>query len=318
MKQSAEGTMQSPPDLIVICICTFRRPRQLSRLLSTLLTIARPPSAGFVIVDNDGDDPAIGDLVARFRNVVTAPVEFIVERRQGIAAARNAAVEVARRMGAVTIAMLDDDEWPSCDWLPRLLAARDASGARAIGGPVRPVFEAASSVPKNLESLWSVRQGRLNGKPYVYCTCNCLIDLDALAFLGDRPFPEDFGLSGGEDAVFFRRLFFAGVQMAWADDAVVFEEIPAERASLAWMRRRWYRHGNVGLRCERVAPGPGRLPPVLKTILLCMRLPFYPFLSRRRVPDPFLWVLEAERIRGRIAAHFGVFREEYATSESQR
>jgi succinoglycan biosynthesis protein ExoM len=181
-----------------------------------------------------------------------------------------------------------------------------------VGGPVEPVFESDSNVPKKFEKLWSVREGRLSGRIFVYCTCNCLIDLDAVAFLGDRPFPEDFGLSGGEDAFFFRKLFFAGMHMTWAQEAVVFEGVPPQRATLAWMRRRWFRHGSAGLRCELAVPGPRDIPPLLKTALLFARLPLYPLLSRSPVRSAYLWILEAERIMGRIAAHFGVIREEYA------
>jgi succinoglycan biosynthesis protein ExoM len=281
-----------------------------------LLEIRRPPLTCFIIVDNDGQDTAVEELVADFRARVEAPVEYVVERRAGISAARNMAVAAARRSGARLIAMLDDDEWPSPDWLLNLLATQRASGAVAVGGPVEPVFDPDSPVPKRFEALWAVRQGQLEGRLYVYCTCNCLLDLDAILFLGDRPFPEDFGASGGEDSVFFRRLFFAGSAMAWADEAIVFEEIPRDRATLAWIRRRWYRHGNVGLRTERAAPGRGKLPPVLKTALLCLRLPLYPLLSNSRARGPFLWVLEAERVGGRIAAHFGSVCKDYGRAET--
>jgi succinoglycan biosynthesis protein ExoM len=311
MNEATESMKDSQVRPVAICVCTFRRPRQLSRLLSALLGVARPVATCFVIVDNDGEDPEIEALVTDFRAASEAPVEYLVERSPGISAARNAAVVTARRLGAAMMAMVDDDEWPSRNWLLNLLATQQASGAVAVGGPVEPVFESNHQVPKKFERLWSVREGRINGRLYVYCTCNCLLDLDASAFLGDRPFPEDFGGSGGEDAVFFRRLFFSGAWMAWAEEAVVFEEVPAERASLAWMRRRWYRQGNVGVRSERAAPGHNELAPVLKTVLLCVRFPLYPLLSRSAVRSPFLWILEAERIRGRIAAHLGAKREDY-------
>jgi succinoglycan biosynthesis protein ExoM len=296
---------------VAICICTFRRPRQLSRLLSALLGVTRPAATCFVIVDNDGKDSEIEVLVTNFRAASKAPVEYLVEQSPGISAARNAALAAARRTGAAMMAMLDDDGWPSRDWLTSLLATQQASGAVAVGGPVEPVFASSHRVPKRFERLWSVREGRMKGRPYVYCTCNCLLDLDASIFLGDRPFPDDFGESGGEDSVFFRRLFFSGGRMAWANDAVVFEEVPAERASLDWLRRRWYRQGNVGVRCEKAAPGRNELSPVLKTALLCARFPLYPLLSRSPVRSPFLWILEAERICGRIAAHLGGKREDY-------
>jgi succinoglycan biosynthesis protein ExoM len=138
-----------------------------------------------------------------------------------------------------------------------------------------------------------------------------MFDVSAVAFLGDQPFPSEFRYTGGEDVVFFRRLHSAGIRMAWSDDAVVFEEISAERASIGWLRRRWYRLGNIGVRCERAAPIADSLPPLPKTIALTLRLPIYPLFNRGALKTPLLWLLEAERIRGRLAAHAGLVVTQY-------
>jgi succinoglycan biosynthesis protein ExoM len=286
----------------------------LARLLDSLLKLVRPAATMFVIVDNDGANPEAHGPVRRFREQCGAPVEYVVEASPGISAARNAAFAAARVAGARMLAMLDDDEWATPNWLMTLLETRDAAGAGVVGGPVHPVFTAQNQKPGKYEKLWSVQKGSLNGRLYVYCTCNCLVDLSAAAVLGDHPFPEEFGLTGGEDAVFFRRLLFAGVVMAWSDEAVLFEEIPEERATFAWLRRRWYRHGNAGVRCERAAPDPRGLSPLLRTAILCARLPVYPLVNRRALDAPLIWVLEAEKIRGRIACHLGMVLEEYRRS----
>jgi succinoglycan biosynthesis protein ExoM len=203
------------------------------------------------------------------------------------------------------VALLDDDEWPSPEWLTELVATRRKTGAAVVGGPVHPVFEAENGPPEKYRSLWSVKKGQLRGVVHVYCTCNCLVDLDAVAFLGDEPFASAFRFTGGEDVVFFRRLHAAGKTMAWSADAVVFEGIPAERAKLAWLRSRWYRLGNVGVRCERAAPVGELFAPLPKSILLALRLLIYPLLNPRVFRLPFLWLLEADRIRGRLASHAG-------------
>jgi succinoglycan biosynthesis protein ExoM len=132
-----------------------------------------------------------------------------------------------------------------------------------------------------------------------------------VAFLGDQPFPDEFGFTGGEDVVFFRRLHSAGITMAWSDEAIAFEEISAERASLGWLRRRWYRLGNVGVKCERAAPVRGAFPPLPKTILLALRLLIYPLTNLKVLTMPLLWLLEAERIRGRVASHAGAVVMQY-------
>lgn len=295
---------------VAVCVCTFKRPTKLSRLLDSFLGMERPPSAMFVIVDNDGNDPEVPRRVNAFRDTCRAHVEYVVERKPGISAARNAAFAAARSLGANAIAMLDDDEWPSAAWLTRLIETRHATGAAVIGGPVEPVFPEGHRQFGKYKDLWSVRRGNLHGRTYVYCTCNFLVDLTAVS--GDRPFVDDLGLTGGEDAVFFRRLFFAGVSMAWCEDAIVFEEVSALRATIGWMRRRWYRQGNAGVVCEKLAPDPRAFSPLVKTVFLCGRLLFFPAFNRNVLGSPLLWLFEFDRVRGRIARHMGFAFAEYA------
>jgi succinoglycan biosynthesis protein ExoM len=264
-----------------------------------------------VIVDNDGSSRKTESAVRDFQARCGAPVKLIVESEPGLSAARNAALRAARSAGAKTVALLDDDEWPSSQWLTKLIEIQSRSGAAVVGGPVHPVFARGSGPPKKYERLWSVQEGRLAGRTHVYCTCNCLLDLSAVEFLGDQPFPGEFGFTGGEDVVFFRRLHSAGIRMAWSDEAIAFEEISAERASLGWLRRRWYRLGNIGVKCERAAPIPGALPPLPKTVLLALRLLIYPLADLRVLTMPLLWLLEAERIRGRVASHAGTVVMQY-------
>ncbi len=298
-------------DCVAVCVCTYRRPAQLGRLLDSMAAMARPASTVFIIVDNDGADPQIAARVRQFGELAGARVEYLVESAPGISAARNAAFAKARLLGADAVAMLDDDEWVTPPWLTWLLETQRKTGAGVVGGPVQPVFPAGSQRLRRYESLWSIRKGRLDGRLYVSCTCNCLVVLSAAAILGECPFPLEFGLTGGEDAVFFRRLHRAGVAMAWSEEALLFEEISEDRASIAWMRRRWYRQGNVGVRCERIVPGRAWLPPLARTVLLCGRFPIYPLFNRRVFAGPLIWRLEADRIWGRIAAHLGIVFEEY-------
>jgi succinoglycan biosynthesis protein ExoM len=297
---------------VAVCVCTYRRPAQLTRLLDSLLAIERPTSTAFVIVDNDGTDRDVERRVRAFASACPDRVEFVVERRPGICAARNSAVKSARRMGAGLIAMLDDDEWASVHWLAELLRTRATTGAPVVGGPVEPVFSEGRAPPAPYRRLWSVPPGCVHGRTYVYCTANCLIEMPTLDALGETPFDDRFGLTGGEDSALFRRLFFSGVKMAWAAGAALFQEFPPERADTSWIRRRWYRQGNIGVVCERVSPDPRGLAPLPKSLLLLARLPLYPLFNFEVFRAPLLWQLECERVRGRLARHLGVGFDEYA------
>lgn len=299
---------------VAICVCTYRRPVQLGRLLDSLLAIASPASTSFVIVDNDGNDAALERCVSEFRARCGCRVEYAIETAAGISAARNRAVALARALDVDAIAMIDDDEWASPEWLASLLETRARTGAAVVGGPVRPVFPLGCEHSSAYRRLWSIGNDVRHGKIYISSTSNCLVDSAALD-ANAAPFEEAFGLTGGEDSVFFRRLFFAGVPMAWAASAVVFEEVTRERASFTWMRRRWYRQGNVGVACERAAPDPRGLPPIVRTLLLSVRLVVFPLFRRGVLSAPLLWLLECERIRGRIARHLGFEFREYARDE---
>lgn len=291
-----------------VAICTWRRPAGLARLLAALPAgsegVAEPPLV--LVVDNDGSDPRVAAVVA----AAPVPVRLLVEPRPGISAARERAFAAAEAAGLDLLALIDDDEWPEPGWLAALLAARAASGAAVVGGIVEPVFPPGLEHLARWRRFWSVGPQRRDRRPFVHATSNVLVELAALRGLARPLFDEDHGLSGGGDLVFFSRLFARGVAMAWAEDARVREEVPPERASLAWLRRRKRRVGNHMVMDEERRQG--RLRPLLKTAALVARLPAYPLLGREPEAWLFGWRLEAVKIGGRIAAHRGLRSFDYA------
>jgi hypothetical protein len=59
----------------------------------------------------------------------------------------------------------------------------------------------------------------------------------------DCYFDESMALNGGDDEEFFTRVFTAGFQIVWADNAIVRESIPASRSTVRWLVRRSFRVG---------------------------------------------------------------------------
>lgn len=291
-----------------VAICTYRRPRGLARLLGALPAafedVAEAPVV--LVVDNDGTDPRVAEAVA------AAPfdVRLTVEPSPGISAARNRAFAAAEAAGVATLALIDDDEWPDPGWLAALLARRVATGAAVVGGVVVPEFPAGCAHLARWRRFWSVLPQRRAGRPFVHATSNVLVDLGAVRALPRPLFDAAHGLSGGGDLVFFSRLFDLGVPMAWATDAVVREEVPPERASLAWLARRRRRVGNHMVMDEEARQG--RLRSMVKTAGLLARLPAYPLLGREPEARLLGWRMEAAKLGGRLAAHRGVRSYEYA------
>jgi succinoglycan biosynthesis protein ExoM len=309
-QSSIAGTLPAPH--LVVGLCTYKRLVSLERLLEHIVVAARHVAHGvtIIVVDNDGKDPRVEESTRRISAQSAVPICYAVELTPGISAARNLVFREAGRLGARFMAMIDDDEWPPPGWLAELLKTQAKTGAVVVGAPVHPVFPAQAAHLRKYSRYWSVQAQHLDGKPFVFCSCNFLVDLQAIADEARPLFDDAFGLSGGGDTVFFRKLFFAGHAMAWTERAWIYEEVPASRASMRWMRTRRYRVGNHAVRWEQEGRRP--LAAVAKTLGLSLRLLAYP-LWRREPESPWVgWLLEFDKVRGRWASHCGQYFVEYA------
>src|SRR5712664_254520 len=124
---------------ISVCICTYKRPQFLKRLLQGL---AKQDTGGLftystVVADNDHALSA-EPVVREFTATSDIRVTYCVEPRQNIALARNKAVENAE---GDLVAFIDDDEFPATDWLLHLFNARLNYGVDGVLGPVKPYYE---------------------------------------------------------------------------------------------------------------------------------------------------------------------------------
>jgi len=309
------------PARIAVCVCTYRRPDGLARLLDALRQqrVADPAIAiRAVIVDNDATGPARAACESHASDFVLG-LRFEVEPTRGITHARNRGVAAAGD-DVDFIAMLDDDEVVEPDWLATLLRVQMACGADVVTGPVVPHFPAPPPA-------W-VRDGRFFDRPrhptghevpQAY-TGNVLAR--RAVFEATGRFDDRFALTGGEDLQFFRRARRLGHRIVWADDAVVREWVPASRVNVPWLLRRAYRAGStLGLvdreqgdgpwaRPARVVRGAGRLT---QGVLLMPVAMLAPATRRVRVVRALMLVW---RGAGMIAGVFGGRYEEYRVTHS--
>jgi succinoglycan biosynthesis protein ExoM len=237
---------------ITVCICTFKRPALLLRLLQALETQRSDGqfSYGVVVVDND-DQASARATVAAFAASAKLTVDYAVETEQNIALARNRAVAKAR---GEYVAFVDDDEFPGADWLLLLLRTLLSSQAHGALGPVKPHFDL--SPPR-----WVVRgafcerpsypTGTLLREPKQTRTGNVLLRRSSL-LAETGPFDPRFGRTGGEDVDFFSRRLAQGERFVWCDEAPVFESVPADRMTRAYFLRRALLRGVVN--AERLRP----------------------------------------------------------------
>lgn len=219
-----------------MCVCTFKRPDLLRRLLERL---EKQQTNGLfsydvVVVDNDSAKSA-REVVEGFSSATRLHVTYCVEPQQNIALARNRAVDNA---GGNFIAFIDDDEFPADDWLCLLLETQRKFGVAGVLGPVQPYFECEPPA-------W-VKKGRFFDRPRHNTgykvnweqarTGNVLFRRDILDGMG-TPFAAEFN-TAGEDVDFFRRMMEGGHSFIWCNEAVVHEWVPAVRCSRGYLLNR--------------------------------------------------------------------------------
>jgi succinoglycan biosynthesis protein ExoM len=231
---------------ITVCICTFRRPLYLKRLLEKLQEQSNEGLFSFsaVVCDNDAKQSA-APIVAAARETATFDITYCCEPRQNIALARNKALEQAH---GDFVAFIDDDEFPVANWLQSLLSACDTYAADGVLGPVRPHFE---SPPPNwiLKGGFCQRPEHTTGMKMQWNQCrtgNLLFRRRILEGTA-QAFRAEFG-TGGEDKDLFMRLTEQGRVFVWCNEAVAYETVLPSRYSRRCMIRRALLRGRISLK----------------------------------------------------------------------
>lgn len=224
-----------------VCVCTFRRP-QLERTLRSLARVAIPEGVtlGIIVADND-DTPSARSLVEDLKAEFGLQLRYIHCPARNISLARNACLDAS---SAELIAFIDDDEVATRTWLAELLAAIDRENADVVLGPVRARY--GSDTPRWMQrgDFHSTMPVWVKGTIRTGYTCNVLMRRDA-ASVRSRRFALARGQTGGEDTTFFTEVNKAGGVIAFASDAWVEEDVPAARASFAWLAKRRFRMGQT-------------------------------------------------------------------------
>ena len=229
---------------ISVCICTYKRPRFLKRLLEELDGQDTSGLFTYSIVVADNDHLQSGEAVVRdFAAASSIPIKYCVEPQQNIALTRNKAIENAN---GDFVAFIDDDEFPTRRWLLTLFKACDEFGVDGVLGPVKRHFDEEPpkwvvkgkfyerpTYPTRFVIDW--RKGRTN---------NVLLKKRIFA-AGAQPFRPDF--LTGEDQDFFRRMIEKGHVFVWCNEAVVYEVVPPVRWKRTFMLRRALLGGTVSV-----------------------------------------------------------------------
>jgi glycosyltransferase involved in cell wall biosynthesis len=273
--------MTTPASHISICICTYKRPDFLKRLLNDLRNQETGGRFTYSIVICDNDHLRSAEsMVMEFAAASNFPVKYCVEPRQGIAHARNKVVQTAT---GDYLAFIDDDEFPENDWLQALFVACDKYKVDGVLGPVKPSY--GNGVPQ-----WIVK-GKFYDRPCPETGCiltavqtrtgNVLLK-EAVVRGADLPFRPEF--RAGEDVDFFRRAIEKGRTFVWCNEAAIYETVPPSR----WKRMYLLKKALLRGASAALRPTAGVLN-ITKSIIAVpvygLALPFAALLGHHRFMD---------------------------------
>jgi succinoglycan biosynthesis protein ExoM len=293
---------------ISVCICTYKRPHLLKRLLEELGCQETEGlfSYSIVVTDNDQSRSAQG-VVSEVGSRLPVDMIYCVEPQQNIALARNRAV--ANATGSF-IAFIDDDEFPIQNWLLTLFKACQAYQVDGALGPVKPYFEVQPPkwvIEGGFYDRPSYKTGLIidwrKGRTGNTLLKRCILDP------GEQAFRPEFRT--GEDQDFFRRMIERGYKFVWCHEALAYEVVPPLRWKLSFMLRRALLHGKVsplhsGFGLQHVAKS------VIAVMLYVVALPFLAVFRRHLF---ILYLVKMFHHLGKILAVLGLnpIRDSYVT-----
>jgi succinoglycan biosynthesis protein ExoM len=253
---------------VSVCICTYKRPALLKRLLQEL---SRQITEGLfslsvVIADNDEARSAEA-VILEMQGEYPLPIKYCVESTRNIALARN---KVVSHADGDFLAFIDDDEFPATDWMLKLFKACMEYRVDGVLGPVLRHFD--DTPPTWLrKSRFYVRRVNPTGTPVEWPearTGNVLLKREVIGH-DSAPFRPEF--RAGEDQDFFRRKIDEGYKFIWSSDANAYEVVPPARWKRIYLlKKALLRGATAGLQCDAA----GVAKSLVAVPIYCVLVPF--------------------------------------------
>ncbi|WP_448215740.1 glycosyltransferase family 2 protein [Endozoicomonas sp. 2B-B] len=227
--------------LISICLCTYKRQHLINTLRSiNELELPRDLKVEIIIVDNDENKMA-KPIVEKFEKETEKKVIYLNEPEKNISIARNAYLEQA---SGVYIASIDDDELADKKWLISLINTAENYHADIVFGKVVSLYPENTS-PWLIEGGFFKRKEYATGHKITSGGAGCTLIKRVVLKNGKYKFDKSYGLTGGEDAELFNRLYINGANLVYCREAIVYEKIESERLNLNYLIKRAFRIGQT-------------------------------------------------------------------------
>jgi glycosyltransferase involved in cell wall biosynthesis len=218
---------------VSVVICTYDRHKLLKDCLDSIFAIEYPKSLYEIIIVDGGSNDGTDELCKRFPEI-----RFVVERRFGLAYARNKGAEMAR--GSV-VAYTDDDCVVDRHWLSNLISAfRLSQNVAGVGGPVYPLHP--ESIPKKI--LVKAALGLFEDGEKIKLASGVITSNSAFirTIFETIKFDESLGTTRrgkliltGEDTDFCTSLIDSGHKLLYTPYAKVYHQVGRKRKTVRYI-----------------------------------------------------------------------------------
>lgn len=227
--------------LISIVIPTFYRPEALTVAMRSAANQIAPGYDIEIIIADNSKDASAKAQVENFKAFTDFPVKYISVPEPGIANVRNAALTLVEGQ---YIAFLDDDQDATPNWLRIMVEQCRADNSAAVFGHIQGRTNVSvKNAPAKLAFFSRLHNGRPSGKTGKFHGCGAsLLDLSKIdpALLH---FDTMRNQTGGEDDALFSAIQHAGGTFSWSDEALVYEDVPADRIKKRYICHRSFAFG---------------------------------------------------------------------------
>lgn len=304
----------------VVTVPTFKRPDLVMETMESLQKQKTDRRFAIIVMDNDAEKREGSEAVKPLFDGGDLTGIVLIAHNRGNCQAYNAGWEtaVAYFPNFKHLLVIDDDEVADPNWLEQMCATAERFGVDVVGGPQLPVFTDPQHEGWARHPIFTPHYDSTGVVPVLYSSGNLLVSRKVLTEMPTPYFDLKFNFMGGGDSDLLSRIIQKGFRLAWCQEAVVSEVVPARRLEADWIRNRSLRNGVISTLVEkrkRADEPLGNVRVVAKSLALLAASAPRGLLKLLRTGSLSIALYPVYIAIGRILAEFGYANEQYRNAE---
>jgi len=304
----------------IVTVPTFRRPEQVLETMESLRAQKTKRRFAVIVMENEAEKREGATSVTPMfeRGDLTGMV--IIAHKRGNCQAYNAGWETAVKYfpNFKHLLVIDDDEIADPNWLEQMCSTAERFGVDVVGGPQLPVFADPKHAAWAKHPIFTPHYDTTGVVPVLYSSGNLLVSHKVLTVMEPPYFDIKFNFMGGGDSDLLSRIIQKGFKLAWCQEGIVSELVPARRVESDWIRARSLRNGVISTLVEkrkRAGTPFGQVRVVAKSLALLVASAPRGLLKFIKTGSVSIGLYPVYIAIGRILAEFGYANEQYREPE---